>query len=227
MKTFKRVLQIVLYVLIILVFLVAVVFVIAAMNQSKTGISGAFGYTFDVVESPSMAGTIEVGDIVIGKAVDVDKTVINEGDIVTYKTQIQGIATTITHRVSRVVTDNGSLIEYETWGDNREACPVPDKSYRTIYDIVSVYSFRIPKVGLFLNFIKTIWGFLLCIVLPLLAFIVWEVFDLVKIYNRVKKDTLIADALNEASDDVKDAIIREYLAKLEAEEAAKGKNTNK
>jgi len=230
MKSLKKALSIVLYVLIILVFLVAVVFVMAAINQSKTGVSGAFGYTFDVVQTKSMEPGIMVGDIVVGKAVDVDTTEIKVDDIVTYNTTIQGVESTITHRVYEIEYD-GSMYLYKTWGDNREVAPVPDDGERNIYDIVSFYregeiGFVIPKLGLAIDFLKTPLGFIICVVLPLLAFIVWEVIDLVKIYNRVKKESFVAEAATGASDDVKDAIIREYLAKQAAEAAAKGEQSS-
>jgi len=220
MKRFKKIGQIIVYTLIVLVFVIAVLFVIAMTGKKENGTPQAFGYTFVVVQTNSMSGTIEVNDLIVGKVVDPETTEIKLDDIVTYKAQIQGVATTKTHRVTKIVTDNGSMTEYETWGDNREVCPVPDESYRTINDIVSVYQFTIPVAGSVLTFLKTKIGFFLGVALPLLVFIVWEIVDAVKIVNKVKGEQAVAVAVDGTSEDVKDAIIKEYLAKQAAEKAA-------
>ena len=224
MAVLKKIVNIVLTVLLIAVFLISVVAVIASIEQRKTGVAGAFGYSVASVESPSMEPTINVGDVIIGKIVNAD-TVINENDIVTYRTYIQNVPTTITHRVTRVM-DTGLDKYYETWGDNRETNPVPDDGYRAIDEIVSVYVGKISGLGKFITFLREPIGFILVLVLPLTMFVLYEVFSLFRIYFKVKKEELAeetgpAGKPAEATDEMKEAIIQEYLRQQAAAAAAK------
>ena len=121
-----------------------------------------------------------------------------------------------THRV--VDIQNGL---YQTQGDNREVCPVPDDEWKSRREILAVYCFEIPLVGGFIDFIKEPLGFVLILVLPMLAFIAWQVYKLISLYLTAKKQEMLEEAKASVSDEEKDAIIREYLARQQAEAAAK------
>jgi hypothetical protein len=153
---------------------------------------------------------------VVGKIPD-DNTVIEKEDIISFRQKVNGVNIIInTHRVVDV-DNSASLPLYQTQGDNREICPAPDEEWKTIYDVTAVYKFHIPAVGGFIDFLKEPLGFVLCLVLPMLAFIAWQVYKLISIYIQGKKEQMLEEAKDNVSDEAKDAIIREYLAKMQAQ----------
>ncbi len=206
--------------IIVIAFIASIFIVVAnitAKNQQKQ--PNIFGYTIDSVQTNSMSGTFEVGALVIGRIPD-KNAVLEEGQIITFYVKENGVQYTKTHRISDRV-QYGDIYTYETWGDNREVCPGPDDGFRTIYDVASVYQFHIPLLGGFIDFLKGPLGFILCLVLPMLAFIGWQVYKLIDLYIKSKKLELAEAAANPetVSEEAKDAIIREYLAKMSQQSA--------
>ncbi len=202
---------------IIVIAFIASIFVVIANISAKNngGQANVFGYTLDSVQTDSMSGTFEVGALVIGKIPDKD-AVLEEGQIITFYVKENGVQYTKTHTISKV-EKYGEVYTYQTWGDNREVCPVPDDGFRTIGDVASVYQFHIPLLGGFIDFLKEPIGFILCLLLPMLVFIGWQIYKLIDIYIKGKKQELLEAAANpeSVSDEAKDAIIREYLAKMQ------------
>ena len=103
-----------------------------------------------------------------------------------------------------------------------------DEIIKTRNTIQSVYKFRIPFLGGFIDFLKTPLGFILCLVLPLLGFIAWQAYKLVSLYLKSKKLELeeeaekISKTKSELSEEEKNAIIAEYLAKQAKAEQEQG-----
>ena len=217
MKTLKKIGSIALDILIILIFLISVLLVVANITADKENGEQAnvFGYVINSVQSDSMSGTFEKGSLVVGKMVD-DKTVIEKDTIITFTQKVGSTYIQNTHRIVDVQTVGGTNI-YQTQGDNRERCPAPDADWKTIHDVNSVYKFHIPLVGGFIDFLKEPVGFIICLVLPMLAFIAWQVYKLISIYLQNKKEQMLEEAKDNVSDEAKDAIIREYLAKIQAQ----------
>jgi signal peptidase len=185
------------------------------VDRDKGEQPNVFGYVISSVQSDSMAGTFEKGALVIGKMVDSD-TVISKGDIISFRQRVGNIEIINTHRVVDI-NDSGSTTLYQTQGDNPEVSPEPDPEWKTIAEITAVYQSHIPGVGGFIDFLKKPVGFVICLVLPMLAFIGWQVYQLISIYFKAKKEQLINEAKDSVSDEAKDAIIREYLARTQAE----------
>ena len=67
---------------------------------------------------------------------------------------------------------------------------------------------------------------MLLLVIPMLAFIGWQIYKLIAIYMAAKKEQIIEEAKSGVSDEAKDAIIKEYLAKMQAEQNKSAENTN-
>ena len=218
MKTLKKIGKVALDVLIVIVFIISVVLVIANITSNKKNGEqpNVFGYVISSVQSESMSGTFEKGALVVGKMVDED-TVIEKDDIISFYQKVGGATIINTHRVVDVDTAGGTTI-YQTQGDNREVCPTPDNEWKTINDVTSVYKFHIPGVGGFIDFLKEPLGFVLCLVLPMLAFIGWQVYKLIAIYLQTKKEQMLEEAKDGVSDEAKDAIIKEYLAKMQSQQ---------
>ena len=218
MKTLKKIGKVAVDVLIVVVFIISVILVIANLTADKDNGEqpNVFGYVISSVQSESMSGTFEKGALVVGK-IPGDNTVIEKEDIISFRQKVNGVTIINTHRV--VDVDNSmSLPLYQTQGDNREVCPAPDDEWKTIYDVTAVYKFHIPAVGGFIDFLKKPLGFVLCLVLPMLAFIAWQVYKLISIYIQSKKEQMLAEAKEGVSDEAKDAIIKEYLAKMQSQQ---------
>lgn len=225
METFKKIGKVAVDVLVILVFMISVILVIANITADKEngGQPNVFGYVINSVQSESMSGTFEKGALVVGKMVN-DDTVIAKGDIISFRQRVGNVEIINTHRVV-AVNDSGSVTIYQTQGDNPEICPTPDSEWKTINDVTAVYKFHIPLVGGFIDFLKKPLGFVICLVLPMLAFIGWQVYKLISLYIQSKKMQIIEEAKDNVSDEAKDAIIREYLAKMQAENASAQENS--
>ena len=220
MKAFKKIGAVIADVLIILVFLVSVVLIIANITSDKEngGQPNVFGYVINSVQSDSMAPTFSKGALVIGKLVD-ENTVIQKDTIVTFYQKVGGATIKNTHRVVDTNTAGGSTL-YQTWGDNREECPTPDQVWKSRSDIIAVYVGHIPVLGGFIDFLKEPLGFVLILVLPIVAFIAWQAYKLIALYLATKKAEMAEEAKNGVTDEAKDAIIKEYLAQMAAQQAA-------
>ena len=220
MKTLKKIGKVAVDVLIVVVFIISVILVIANLTADKDNGEqpNVFGYVISSVQSESMSGTFEKGALVVGKIPD-EKTVIEKDAIISFYQKVNGNTIINTHRV--VDIDNaGSTPIYQTQGDNREVCPVPDTDWKTINDVTAVYQFHIPAVGGFIDFLKKPLGFVICLVLPMLAFIAWQVYKLIAIYLQSKKEQMLEEVKDGVSDEAKDAIIKEYLAKMQSQQAS-------
>ncbi len=218
MNKIKKIGGIIVDVLIVIVFLISVVLVVANITTDNENGEQAnvFGYVINSVQSESMSGTFEKGALVIGKLVDAE-TVIEKDDIISFRQSVSGTDIINTHRVVATQELGGTTL-YQTQGDNREVCPTPDSEWKTIHQVQSVYKFHIPLVGGFIDFLKEPLGFIICLVLPMLAFIGWQVYKLIAIYLQSKKEQMIEEAKEGVSEEAKDAIIREYLAKMQSGE---------
>ena len=235
----KRIGSIFVDILIVIVFIVSTIVVIASITANRTGGQpSVMGYVFSSVQTNSMQGTINKGDFVVGKLID-DSTIIKEGDIISYHDYIGGKQVIVTHRVVEII-DPDTEPGYITQGDNEK---YPDDVVKTRKTVQSVYKFRIPFVGKFIDFLRTPFGFIICLVIPLLSFICWQAYKLIILFFKSKQAELEEQAeklkvaqgaqntqstKSELSEEEKNAIIAEYLAKQKAQEKenddAKNKN---
>ena len=222
MKKAKKIVDIVINVLICLIFVISIFVIIANNSIKETGVPNLFGYTMASVQSDSMTGTFEKGDIVIGKLAD-EATVIEKGDIVSFWDVKDGIKFVNTHRVTEVY-EYGDAKFYDTKGD-KEGLGV-DPYTKSQEDIVAVYQGQIPALGGFIDFIKKPIGFILIIVLPFLAVIGWEVYRLIVLFIEHKKQQILeqAESNKQITDADKDAIIQEYLKKQQVAEMSATSN---
>ena len=219
MKTLKKIAGIALDVLIVLIFILSVVLIIANITSDKEngGQPNVFGYVMNTVQSDSMTGTFEKGALVIGKIPDENTDIVAGETIITFRDQKDGVVFNNTHRVI-ATKEVGSTTMYQTQGD-KPGAPV-DSEWKTMNDIQAVYVCHIGGVGAVIDFIKKPVGFVLVLVIPMLAFIGYQIYKLIAIYLASKKEELLQEAKAGVSDEAKDAIIKEYLAKMQAEQAS-------
>jgi len=217
MKTLKQIGKIALDVLIVLICLISACVIIANASAKEGEQPNIFGFIISSVQTDSMEDTIMVGDIIVSKVVKED-TVIEEDAIISFKSTISGQNVIKTHRVVEI-EEIGGVKCYYTKGDNPAVGQ--DSGFRTMNDIVAVYKFRVPVVGSIIDFLKKPIGFIIFLVLPLLAIIGWQVYKLVVIYMESKREKILEEAKDGVSEEAKEAIIKEFLMKQQAESEAK------
>ncbi|MBQ8784219.1 MAG: signal peptidase I [Clostridia bacterium] len=219
---------------ILLVILIVVAIAITVMTftskSSETGIGNVAGYTPFSVQTDSMSPTIGKGDLIIAKEVVNPQEELKIGDVITFYTLMQdGAGNTVrgfnTHRILDIeLYNDGSVYYYVTKGDAMET-----EDNQKVYpdDIVAkqigatvdesgnyVKGLTISGFGNALDFLQSQLGFMICVIIPLALFFIWQVYKLIAMFMAAKAEKI--------SDDVKRQAIEEYLAQQEAEKNSAG-----
>lgn len=190
MKAIKRVGTIIISVLLWLVILVAALYAFTTMaTKDNQNVANLFGYTPLVVESNSMSPTFKKDDLIFVKKCDTSK--LEEGDIICFHTIIDNEYALNTHRIQSIA-ENGEARSYTTVGDNNNG--VADQHIIFDGDIVGKYVGHISGAGKLMNFLSSSTGFLLVIVLPMLIFFIYQVYNLIMISIRLKKAVAVENA---------------------------------
>ena len=184
------------------------------------------------VESESMTGTFNKGDLIICEVREESEIVdYNVGDVITFDYVLPETGDHIlnTHRIVEK-TGEGLDAVYQTQGDNKETNPDIDNGFRTLFDIKAKWTGkRIIALGAIIGFLQSSVGFLTCIVLPLAAFFIYELVQLILIIVKMKGKKTINNISKEQEEMIKQKAIEEFLKKQQAEKADsdKGSEENK
>ncbi len=214
MNKVKSVFEWIISIFVVIVFIISAFALIGAINGSRTGVSSVFGFVFNTVQSDSMEDELFEGDITIGRVYDGRK--LEPGQVITFKQRVDDTMILNTHRIHSA-NELGNSYYYETKGDNVEEI---DRGYRTSSDIVAVHSFRIPKVGLLIDWIRKPAGFIVCVILPIVAVIIYEAYKIIAVLLKAREEKLVVESVENTSEDIKAEIIRQYLASQEASSVA-------
>lgn len=166
---------------------------------NKDEVPSIGGYLPMIVLTDSMYPTIESGDLIICHTEDPDN--IKEGDIIAFFDPAGNGQTVVTHTVTEVTEQDGD-VAYRTKGDANNA---EDQMLVPGDNLVGVYQKRIPGAGNIAMFMQTTTGLIVCVVLPLILLIGYDVIRRKK-YEKSRKDDT-------------DALLAE-LQQLKAEKAA-------
>lgn len=194
MKALKKTGTIVISVLLWLVILVAALYAFTTMaTRDNQNVSSIMGYTPLVVKTNSMSPTFNAGDLIFIKKCDTSK--LKEGDIICFHTIIDNEYALNTHRIQKIETVGGAR-SYTTLGDNNKG--IADTHIISDGDIVGKYVGDLPKAGKVMDFLSSSVGFLVVIVLPMLLFFIYQVYNLIMIAIRLKKAVAV-EAAKEAA----------------------------
>ncbi len=193
-----------------------------ASQGNKHGVPSLFGYGIVSIETPSMEPTYNVGDLVFVEMVD-DETLKNvkKGDIITFRVpvnidEVVKKGDLLTHRV--ISNENGVI---KTQGDNKETNPVADKFTLIYTDIAGICKEDKKAAGLgnIIKFLREPMGFLLCIVVPMIIFFGFELYNFIHILmvEKAKKQPQVVS--KETEEEIKQRAIEEYLANMAKEQA--------
>ena len=214
----KKIANIIIDILVVLILIVSILVVMLSLTSKSSGVPNIFGIAPLSVQTESMKGTVDPGDLIFCSLTEIDDE-FQKDDIVTFPIEINGEQVLNTHRIVEVVADN-NIIYYKTQGDNKETNPEPDKDLQTSSTIVAKYTgTKIPGLGNVLSFIRTQLGFFLCILLPMIIFFIYEAVRVVMnlmAYSKEKAFEEAQTAVNnsELTEEQKKQAIEEYLASL-------------
>lgn len=217
-KVIKRIVNIIVDILVVLILMVSILVVMLSLTSKSSGVPNIFGIAPLSVQTESMKGTVDPGDLIFCTLTEIDDE-FQKDDIVTFPIELNGEKVLNTHRIVEVVKDQ-NITYYKTQGDNKETNPEPDKDLQTASTIVAKYiGTKIPGLGNVLSFIRTQLGFFLCILFPMILFFIYEgirvIINLLA-YNKEKAFEEAQSAVNnsELTEEQKQKAIEEYLASL-------------
>ena len=119
----------------------------------------SFGFKPMVVKSGSMAPALQAGDIAVVRSVD--PGALKLGDVVTYRSG----ESMVTHRIVSTETTPAGQVFVMQGDANTVVDPVPVASSQ----LVGIVSYRVPKMGFFIDFAGSAAGRALLIGLPAAA----------------------------------------------------------
>lgn len=202
---------------IFLVFSMLITILVFTAQGSDDGVPSIFGKSLITIETKSMEPTYEVGDLVfMTKLSDEEKKELKKDDIITYHAPIDingdGIIGDInTHRVVSNDVATGVVV---TRGDHNEITDAEGDTAYTIHhnDIVGICTERgkLGGMGNVIGFLRSSLGFFLCIVLPLILFFLYELYNFITVLV-TEKAKRAAGTAKETEEEIKQRAIAEYL----------------
>lgn len=221
-KVLRRILNIVIDVVVVIILALSVIIITLSFTTKSAGVPNVLGYAPLSVQTGSMEHTFDPGDLIICKMTNDPSVEYKKGDVVTFPIEIDGKATYNTHRIVDVVKDN-DITYYKTQGDNKKTNSEPDEDLQTSSTILAQYTGnKISGLGYVLSFMRTQLGFFLCILLPMIAFFIYEAIRVVLniiAYNKEKAMLAAKDAVenSELTEEQKQRAINEYLASVQGD----------
>lgn len=163
------------------------IFTIFSVSTIDRNDRSIFGYRLLIVLSDSMSATdFGAGDLIFVK--ETDPQTLKAGDIIAFTSQnSENYGQTVAHKIRRAATDaegNPGFITYGTTTD------VDDSGVVTWPYILGQYQMRLPKVGTFFAFLKTVPGYLLLILLPFLLLIIFQGVHCVGLFREYRKEEM-------------------------------------
>ncbi len=152
-----------------------------------------FGYKPLIVLSDSMYPTIKKGDLIFTQVVDVKD--LKPGDVITYREYEDDgktLGTVVTHKIYDITTEtdgeHAGQLKFRTYGINNQRQADGTIKYNENGEMVVInmddavyapqiegrYTSKINGLGSFIYWMQGTWGLIVCIGIPLVAFIVYE-----------------------------------------------------
>ena len=145
-KVLKRIVNVFVDILVVLILMVSIIVVMLSLTSKSSGVPNIFGIAPLSVQTESMKGTVDPGDLIFCTLTEIDDE-FQKDDIVTFPIELNGEKVLNTHRIVEVVKDQ-NITYYKTQGDNKETNPEPDKDLQTSSTIVAKYTgTKIPDLG--------------------------------------------------------------------------------
>ena len=184
------------------------VLTVFSMVFNRDGTASVFGVQAYVVQSDSMTPEFAAGDVIFSEEVNPEELV--AGDIITFISRDSAsYGQTITHCIREVTTHNGKLA-FITYGI---ATGVDDGTPAAASDVLGRYTFRIAGLGSFFEFLKSVPGYIVCILLPFLVIIGLQVANIVSAVRAARTEKAAAAAAERSRVEA----LEEEVARLRAQ----------
>ena len=156
---------------------------------NKDAVPDVGGWFPLIVLTDSMYPEIKSGDLIICQTVEAEN--VAEGDVISFFDPAGNGTSIVTHRVMEIVDEGGALM-FRTKGDNNNT---EDKVLVSAQDIVGTYKSRIAGAGNIALFMQTTTGLIVCVVLPILLLIGYDIIRrrLYEKNNKSDTDALLAE----------------------------------
>ncbi len=161
------------------------IFTIISVNVFNREDRSVFGFSLFIVLSDSMSATdFDAGDLIL--TTEVDFTELEKDDIVTFISQNPGsYGQIVTHKIREVTTNQSGQPALITYGTTTNT---DDKTMVTEEYVIGKYAMHIPKVGTVFEFLKTPVGYLVCILIPFLALILYQTHNCVRLFRKYRQE---------------------------------------
>lgn len=187
---------------------VMTVLTVFSMVFNRDGTASVFGVQAYVVQSDSMTPEFAAGDVIFSEEVNPEELV--AGDIITFISRDSAsYGQTITHCIREVTTHNGELA-FITYGI---ATGVDDGTPAAASDVLGRYAFRIAGLGSFFEFLKSVPGYIVCILLPFLVIIGLQIANIVSAVRAARAEKVAAAAAERSRVEA----LEEEVARLRAQ----------
>ena len=185
MKLLKSIISGIVDFLMLIVILIAIGVSLVSLTSDNNGVSKIGKYMPLSVQTNSMEDTILKGDFIIMEECDVSK--LQKGDIIAFFATEQDQVIIKTHRIVEITEGAGGR-SFITRGDNNDA-----DDYVPVFpsDIIGKWNgTRIAHVGSILDFVSSQIGFLICIILPLFALFIYQIYRFIVVIIEEKNNTI-------------------------------------
>ena len=203
-KALKITLSVLAWVLLIFALLITI---LVFTSDKNNGVPSLFGRMPLTVESGSMEPTFKEGDLIIAKEID-DINELKVDDVISFWTNeiVEGSNVINTHRIIEVIDENGTK-SFKTKGDNNDQ----EDTY-IVYPSKIIGKWtgtRLGGIGKVMKFLKTKTGFLVCILIPMAIFFLFELFKLIMVIIQMRQPAKLTE---DDEEEIKKRAIEEYLA---------------
>ena len=173
--------------LIVLISVGMMIFTIVSVRTFNRTDRKLFGYGVYIVLSDSMSATdFNAGDLVFTKPVD--PSTLREGDIIAFiSTNEESYGSVVTHKIRSLTYDQNGNPGFVTYGTTTDT---DDAEIVTYMNVLGQYQFALPKVGSFFTFMRTVPGYIVCILTPFLILIVIQALDAIRLFRLYKKEQM-------------------------------------
>ena len=181
-KTISIVAIVISVILIPILILNCVLILKSAINPDKVPSIGKL--TPLIVLTESMELEILDGDLIITKVTDTED--IEVGDVISYFDPDSKNQSVVTHRVIEKVTDEEGNPAFKTQGDNND---IEDRYPVPAENVIGVWTgFQVHFLGNVMLFMQSTWGLIICIAIPVILYVVYEVVQRRRKDNQSKND---------------------------------------
>ena len=136
-----------------------------------------------IVLTDSMLPEISSGDLIICQEIEAEDVKVK--DVISFFDPAGSGTSVVTHRVIEIIEENGQL-KFRTRGDNNNT---EDTELVPAENLVGIYRSRVAGAGNVAMFLQTTPGLILCVVLPLVLLIGYDVLRRKKYEKAQKQDT--------------------------------------